>query len=334
MPRFLRGLAATLAISALSACSQASIRTTIGADGSIERSLEFTLAAQPMQGPPKLDDTFVSPGKGWDRKESKKDDNQVFTFTRSFKKGEALGGDFSIKEKIEKPAPKFGEDENKQPEQPKVAKVMLVNEISHKELAPGKWEYVETLRWKGQRDGFAMGKDEQEKVDAFKKKLPEALRTDAVLEKIKKAMGSTASRAVFGPGDPVAPLFLTNPEHAMRKLRSALFGAVVDTLTKEGEGKISKDEATKLARDLLSDFDLQSKVQQNVNETKPKRGAKEEGDKKSKVDMIAMTFSLKVPGTIVETNGQIDAFANEIYWGVYPQAAEFEDVVLRVVYTK
>jgi hypothetical protein len=57
------------------------------------------------------------------------------------------------------------------------------------------------------------------------------------------------------------------------------------------------------------------------------------GDKPDLGDaaLAALTFSVKLPGKIVSTNGERDDFAHEVYWSVYPQAAALGDVEMTAV---
>jgi hypothetical protein len=53
------------------------------------------------------------------------------------------------------------------------------------------------------------------------------------------------------------------------------------------------------------------------------------GPDKENSSLTALTFSVKMPGKIISTNGDLDKLTNEIYWGMYPEAASIgQEIVL------
>src|SRR5690349_1420825 len=121
------------ALALLSGCARSKITTEIRADGSWLRTVSFTGQdkKEDMQMTPALEDTFVFPtGPGWKSRQEKKNDDRTMIFERVMPAGRSLEGDLSIK----------GDGP---------AKLQLVNEVTVTRAAPGRYEYRETLRWKG-----------------------------------------------------------------------------------------------------------------------------------------------------------------------------------------
>jgi hypothetical protein len=316
-------------------CASLAVETTVHVDGSFTRDLKFTVGKPPMGGQADLSKTFVPLSKEkWKIASKMKDDNLIVEASRKFAKNSNSNGDVSLLQKIEKKQSFGPPPKNAKKEPP--ARVLLINEVSVKEIAPGKFEYREVLRWKGQRD--AMEWAELEKDGELKKLracLPESISSDANTKKLIAHMAGTLNRILFGPGTPMMPQFLMQTELAVRRMLIMLGNSIVDWLGKEFAGKLTEAQRVDCARKVLKETELQQKLEEKKADSQPKgpMAPKKKAAAKDETELVAMTFVLNFPGQVLETNGQVDRFSGTVYWGVYPQAAAYKDVVLRVVFT-
>lgn len=319
----------------LTACSKANITTTVKADGSVERKLTFNLAAKPMAGPPKLEKMFKPLGEGWTRDDGMEGEEVKVVFTRTFTKDKLSGAvDLQQLETIdEEPENPFAEpDPNAQPKPAPKARVLLTNEVSVKEIAPGKFEYREKIKWLGERKPPKFEPKQKEILEKVKLKLPEGKRTDEEVKVIAELLVAETVRFAAGPGEPKMMLFISQPEVAFRNLRIQLGDVLMAHLAGRYGDAMDEEARLEMTRMVLEGFNLEDSIKGEVNDSKPKPGAGEEEEKKDKVDSVAMTFALKFPGKVVMTNGKLDPYHNEVFWGVYPMAVEFGDVELIAVF--
>ena len=87
--------------------------------------------------------------------------------------------------------------------------------------------------------------------------------------------------------------------------------------------KLSMQERRACVRKIIENITNGLTQKTNAGADPTKAGAKPDfGD----AALTALTFSVKLPGKIVSTNGERDDFNREVYWSVYPQAAVLGDV--------
>jgi hypothetical protein len=301
----------------MTGCARAKITTDIKADGSWTRTVQFHApnpGANAPAGPnlaPKLEDTFAIPSGGpWTTKKDQTDEEVSVTVERSHKLGDTQKQDVAVKGK--------GKGENT---------LLLVNQASVQETEPGKLTYREVLHWQG-----PLPKD-TEKPDAemladLKNALPPALATEANVNEIGKAMNREFLLALFGPPDPMISHLLSQivmqPDLAEREITRRMGSPMDRILTAKFGNAMSLQERRRTIVKLFSGVfkTTQSKFKSKTNPD-PNKPANEESS-----SLVSLTFNVKLPGKIVSTNGQTDEFTNEVYWGVYPEAAALGDIVL------
>lgn len=313
-------------------CSSVAVQTTINPDGSFVRHIKFTVGSEPMGGPPKLEKNFKKLSeKTWKVTTKTKDDNLIVEAHRKFEKGQKSEGDVNLMQKIEKKR-SFGPP--KPDEKAPKPKVLLTNTVTVTEISPGTWEYKEILHWKGQRDDMDWSKlNDKEELDKLKACLPKKLQSDENAKKLGHILLDTLVQTLFGPGMPMLPQFLLQTDLAIRKMMISLGDNVVIWLKKEFGDKLTDEERFECARKVIDDGGLQDALSDQKAKSQPKGpGGPAKKEKKEETDLIPMSFAVKVPGKIISSNGSIDRYSGTVYWGVYPQAAAYKDVVLRVVY--
>jgi hypothetical protein len=300
-------LAACVALA--SGCARVATMSTVKADGSWTRIVKLRVpAADPMQpGPtPKLEDVFVLPTGGpWKVKRATVESEVVYTAERTVAKGETLKNDIVIKGGNKAPMGR-----------------LVVNEVTVKEIAPGKLEYREVLRWQGERPKEVLNPDAAT-LASIKGALPKALATDANARDLGKILGKEFWRMLMGPGEPLFTQLLTHPDLAERQMQRRM-GGVVNTALQQKFGDMLPAEerlatTRKLVSAIIASSDTTSKAKTKA-EPNPMGG----GDSA----MVALAFTLKPPGKVVSTNGDWDEVMGEVFWALYSEAAAPEDLVL------
>lgn len=308
VPRSVLVVAFLFALVAIAGCARMVATTELRPDGTILRRIEFhaqasdnAQGANPSFGP-KADDVFGLPAApSWTITRTKKGQDLIIKAERTLKAADALPQD--VKLKGVKGA------------------MILTNTLSVKQIAPGRWEYRETLHWNGERpDTFKQ--IPMEVKTAYKQSLPPGLATEENLQALGVTTLKELWRALFGPGDPLLAMVLLHPDLAERKVIRRI-GSVVNTALVERFG----DKLTQVQRGAI----VKRIVQQAVEDTKTTTKAK--ADPQAATDsspsaLTAMTFVVKLPGKVVSTNGERDDVTGEIYWALYSEAAAVGDVVM------
>lgn len=314
MTRFLAGTLALLAL-AVTGCNRSKVVTEIKADGAWTRTLTLTGQAgssggdgegMSMQMGPKIEDTFAMP-KGWQIKEEKKKTDRIMTASMMFRPGAVSKGDLTILEGAGKPA-------------------LLSNEVTVKQVAPGKFEYREVLHWTGAKPAAAQlaAKDLAE----IKAVLPADLATDANARGLAERVARQALPLLFGPGEPLLSIGLMHPDLAERRITQKLGGVVVQALGEQFGEKLSLAQRREIARRVIT-TSFNSTLQSDRVKPEPPGGPGGGADGKGKsTGLVPLMFVVKVPGKVTATNGEVDELTGEIFWGLFAEAAVLSDVVL------
>jgi hypothetical protein len=303
----------------LSGCARSTITTTVNPDGSWVRKLTFHApAAKPNNPQPevKLEDVFVLPsGLPWKTTRTQKEEEIIYTAERVMKAGETLAPDMTLKGSGDL-AKKGGP---------------LRNEVSVREIAPGRWEYRETLHWQGEMPKD-LAKPDPEALLAIKNALPPALATEANVQAVNQVVTRAFWRMLFGPGDPlIAQLFgqlMMNPDLAERRMMQRVSGVILKGLEEKLGAQMTPEERLQVTRRLVQAI---SKSTETKVKSKTQPDAAAPGDKDNSGAMVALTYSVKLPGRVVETNGEVDELNGEVFWALYPEAAAVGDVVLLAI---
>ncbi len=121
---------------------------------------------------------------------------------------------------------------------------------------------------------------------------------------------------------------MMQPETVARKMQALASPALDKAVAAQLGDKLSVQERHACVRKILESIanGLTAKTAAGADPTKA--GAKPDfGD----AALTALTFSVKLPGKIVSTNGERDDFNGEVYWSVFPQAAALGDVEMTAV---
>ena len=295
-----------LAAILLSGCSRARVTTAIKADGSWGRTVVLS-GPEKKEGQmtPTLDDTFVIPsGAGWKVSESKKNDERVVTAERNMTAGSSLRSDVSIK--------------GSEP-----GKLTLVNEATITRQGPRRFEYKETLRWKGD-PAQSMANIKPEDLARIKADLPGPLATDANARALAQKTTELIVPMMFGPGDPLLAIGLLHPDLAERRASQRLGAVMVKVLEDQFGDKMPAAERREVARRMIQGAFASTKPS-------PPNPASAEPPTQKSSGLVPLMFIVKWPGKIVSSNGEVDELAGEVFWALFSDAASFKDVVMTAV---
>ena len=299
-------IACALIIAVLSsACARARVTTTIKADGSWTRSVSL-IGQDKKEGQmtPTLEDTFVIPsGAAWKSHEEKKNEERTLTLERVLAAGASLDGDVSVKAGAE-------------------GKLNMVNQATVTQVAPNRFEYRETLRWKGDPTKI-LGKVKPEDLAKIKAKLPVELATDANAQALADKTAELSIPLLFGPGDPLLAMGFLHPDLAVRRAGQRIGALMVKALEQQFGDKLSaaqrRDIASKMIQDTFSSATTTPNPPDPSSTTTNSSG------------FVPLIFIVKAPGRVVSSNGEVDELTGEVFWGLFSEAAAFKDVVLTAV---
>ena len=300
-----------------SGCARVGGTTEVKADGSFTRTLVFVGEKPKAAGAPggglsvgaTIDQVVVVPrGPGWEVGKTYKESEVTITARKSFAAGEASIDDLTIKESPNKPGSVIG------------------NTASVTKRPDGKLEYTEVIRWRGPKTDA--GEADKEILDGLKKVLPAEKATDAAaLTATAKSIQKDLIKVLLGPGEPLFGLLLTHPDYAEFKLKKAVGVSIRKALETGFGDKLTEDERRAAIRAILAD--VTSKASSSAKPGPPSGGG--DGEKKSSDSMVAMLLRVKLPGKVIETNGELDPETGEIVWPFYSQAAATGDITLTAV---
>jgi hypothetical protein len=257
---------------------------------------------------PTLEDTFVFPsGAGWKSSEEKKADDRTLTFERTAAAGASLKGDVSIKAGA-------------------ADKLNLVNEVTVVRVGGKRFEYRETLRWKGD-PAKILGKIKPEDVAKIKANLPPALATDANAQALAAKTAELAIPLLFGPGDPLLSMGLLHPDLAVRRAGQRMGSLLVKALEEQFGEKLTPSERREIARRMIQE--TFSSATSTPKITPPDAASGSTSTTSS--GFVPLIFIVKTPGRVVSSNGEVDELTGEVFWGLFSEAAAFKDLVLTTV---
>lgn len=291
----------------IAGCSRVAVTTSVKADGSWTRQDVFSQAKTGMTGS-ELSDTFTLPaqGAGWTAKKAVTDKEVSYTASLNVKGPGQFGRDIQVRR------------QNKGP-------VLVTNTVVVREISPGRWQYTETLHWNGDKPS-ELTNPPAEVITALKAALPASIATDANAKALATGLIRGFWSAMFGPGQSVLPQMMLQQDAAQHVLVQRL-GKSIDAALGETVGsRLTPEERRETVKKMISAMATQAQAKST-----PESGGKASASKDG-TDMPAMTFTLKPPGTILETNGESDVYANEVWWTLYPEAAALGDVTLKATW--
>lgn len=321
-----RPLLAVLAASALlgHGCAQLSVQTTLHRDGSWTRRDSFSqnsiMGGDPQARPGDLSQSFDLPAqRGWKVRRGGEAGAPELRASKTLRVRESLQRDVVVKSKRGR---------------------LLWNQVSVRQIRPGVWQYREVLHWSGQppKPDDLMQRGNEDLVREFRRSLPARLATPQNAREMASTTTRAAAMLLLGPPRPLLPEMIPFTELALQQFMLRL-GQEIDRALKAKFGShISNSERYGTTRKVMlamtrdwrreseASFGLATKASGKGGFRKP--GAAKLKGQEGEWSNVSMTFSLRVPGRILETNGEVNPYTGEIFWGLYPEAAQAGDIVL------
>ena len=223
----------------------------------------------------------------------------------------------------------------------------VVNEVAVRPAGPARVEYRETLRWQGKRPD-ELFQPQPSILKTVRAALPAPLAADdKAVSAITVQVQQELWRAAFGPGEPLIVIFLAHPDLGQRRMQQRLGRALVSALETNFGDRMTPAERRAVALKLATNKSLlKSGPAGQANAAAGSAaasgvppgadpsagGAIQFGGKDGyNPSLVALTFTLKPPGRVVETNGEYDELTGEVVWTLYTEAVAAGDVTLRAV---
>ncbi len=306
----MRFLAALVAVAALVGCSRTSTSTVVDANGDWHRTVKLTVSKGMSMGEEGAKaDEWPSPFKlpteaGWTKTEAIKDEEKTTTISKDCQAGETLLTDVVLRDE-------------------KTKETVLKNFVRVREIEPGVFEYYEKIV-NPNPEKFSEGADFAKFKTALEKALPEGISIEeAEAEVVSKQMLISISRIMFGPEDHLFGTLITNPEGAIRRLKLGLGKSLDGALKQHLSAKLTDDQRKDLVKKMMADLDADSIKNSKKADAAP--GGKSDGT------FTGMSVSVKLPGEIISSNGEIDPYTGEVFWDFLSASAGIEPLELRAV---
>ena len=290
-------------------CARATVGSEVKPNGAWVRTVQLHGPPPDKTGglvpPGKIEDFFAIPGAPWTVTRSTENGGILVTCKRNMQLGEIASHDVVC----------MAKSEDKSVE-------VAVNECSVKETSPGVYTYREAIHWIGPRPKPMLDLDA---VKTLKAALPPALATDSSVAHLADSVVREFVLTFMGPPDPLLTTIFSqimmNPDLAQHKLSATMSAGLDQALKTEYGDKMTAEQRVVTVKKLVDATFKSTSDKANADPTK--------AQSKDNMTMTALTFSVKMPGKITSTNGLIDKLTNEVYWGMYPEAAALgQDVVL------
>lgn len=295
----------------LAGCARVTTTTTLHGDGSYTRKTAYTvlpsMAPGSSEGQKKKEnpeDYFKMPAKGpgVDVVRSQEKDKIVVTVTREVTAGSPPLQDITL-----------WDDKGK---------AMATSTVSVTKLADGQIEYVETLHRLQPPKSVPplVAADLRARV---KKAIPVEYQKTEVIDELTKRITLNLAYAIMGPPEPNFFNLILSPDSTIRRINTLAFTSNVRTF-KAAIPNVTDTDASMMARSLA---DLLNMDALNADKASPESssGSSDENE------MTPLFFSIKFPGTVVDTDGLLDPMTGEVYWSLLPMALDLGDVKLRAV---
>jgi hypothetical protein len=301
--RWMIGLLALTALVVGPGCSKAYTETTLKPDGSGNRKVTFTLSKGMEEKAPKVDDYFKLSRASGAKITEKADDkgDLVVTMERNLAAGAAPFTDIELREKDG---------------------IRLRNLVSVKNLGDGKLEYTETITWvSAKKTDFT--KQNTQFARLLPKALPAGVSDEATNQKIASEAASSMVQLMFGPNEPMILMLMTHPEYTLKKFKARFAKSLDSVMARNLDEKMDAAARKDAIKKLVALLDAESVV-----------GDKEQAGQEASEDktgLVAFTFSVTMPGEVIETNGELDELSGDVSWAMFGEGAQAGPVVLRAV---
>jgi hypothetical protein len=287
-------------------CARVESLSQVDASGSLERKVTMRVAQMGMDEDPKTLPSNLITLQGqpaWKVTTSKDGTDSILEASRTLAPGDSESGSFTV----------TNGSSSKARCQVKAVK-----------RDDGTIEYTETWIWEGKQSPPITGVLNEAGRESLKKHLTPLGAAEADLAAIEASVGRDLKRAVLGPGEPMLMILLTDPSLGLRKIRAKMVGYLESAIVK----RLPDTDPGARKKAVLAI------VTETATELDKKRTATADSAQGPESSGMLLSFSLAVqgPGQVIETNGEVDPVDGRVYWSMFLDAVEGENLVLRAVF--
>lgn len=278
----------------LTGCVRARDMSVVNDNGTMSRSLSIEVSTQgEAMGAPPLEFSDIvtfADADLWNVSEEETDDAKILTATAAIAEGESRDSSHTLTD----------------------GDITVKCETAFTKQTDGGWEWTQTYTCL-----TPLTDDEKAEQAAFDELFrTEAMKLDANEDEIAPAaqeLRRTIHKAIFGPGDYLLPILLSDPDRAEHSLNKIVGNAAISAFERVDPGASSQEliAAARSLRESLDDLD---------NRTE----AEDAGDSQ----FVTITSTL-VPFGLSSYNGSYDPLDGSIQYQMSLQAARFEPVVFK-----
>jgi hypothetical protein len=299
MNRLLIALVACASL--LVGCAKSSTSTVVNEDGSWKRTVKLTVSKMTEGDESPWPDTFSLPKEGYTSASKVDKQERITTLVHNAKLGEGPLTDIIVREKGE---------------------TIFKNYVTVRRLDENRVEYYEKVVFTKAKGA---GNEGDKMIEELKAVIPASVNaTDAECKQVSNDTMVGVMRMFLGPEDIMIGIFFTNPDGAERRLKAKMFKLIDKNLAKTFGDRMTAEQRTDAIKQMVTKLDGK-KVLEDQKSSKGEAAAS--GDS----GLIGMSTSVKLPGKILETNGEIDPFTGEVYWDFISNTAEFEPLEMRAI---
>lgn len=288
---------------AMSGCSESVSETSVAADGSVVKVVTIregsASGAMSMGEEPKpMTDLVKFEGQGWEITESTVNGSRILTATKrlsSWREADC-GWSLVLDEK----------------------RSILGRSRIHE--SEGYLNFEERYSLVGEVDMAKRDSELAKMQDSLRKSWQKGELSDADAKSLSEKVRALVVRTIFGPSEPILPIFLTSPKRFEREFKKRIFGDLTSYFV--GINDMSLDEAKAQAQSFIKEMDAEQQVGNPAEEA-----GKTDGEDGNSGNSFSISVCFK--GAVVkEQNGLVDPVSDEIYWDFYSMAVEESPVVL------
>lgn len=300
--------AAIVALLLLSGCGSSVSKSEVNGDGSWTRTIKLktskafggsSLGAKTDEFPA----VFALPaGEGWSKTETKSEQEQVVTFTRTVAANSDTFTDLVVR-----------------PEKETIYK----NYVYIRSKGDDVYEYFEkVVALKPKKDDAT---ERARMGEYLKKNIPsEVNATDEEIKQLSNAMFRGMVRNLMGPDDFLIGLMMFNMEGAVRRLEICLGRLLDEELPRVFGERIGVEQRKQILQRIVSDFENNKFLEDKSSSA----------SKEPQTDpVLGLSSTLKVPGKVLSTNGKINPFTGVVYWDFMTTTVDVEPMELRATFT-
>ena len=290
-----------LFVAILAGCTQVESRSVVNKDGGIEKTVIVSIdqgMAPPGSEPQKPSDVIQFVGEGWSVQTKTEGTRMILSATRKLASGSVSSGEITLMSKGKK-----------------IVTVTPSTEVSETGVT-----YKETLKWVGEsrQSELNVGTANAQKqiASALKAYNPQADEVDALAKEATLELW----RIVYGPSDPVFPIFLTQPTKGEREMKIKLFEFFTKRFESKPLGSMKPEDAQSAARQIVRQLTSQELMQGSATEADPGQAQDRE--------LISISISVSGPGAVTNHNGNYDPVEDRVTWDMFGDAAAHRDIAL------